>query len=116
MTRLREEQAAEGFSALGNPARLKIFRFLVKAGRDGVPIGTIHDHLGIPLSTLAHHLSMLVKAGMVSQEKQGRQVLCRANFTEMEDLIAFLTEQCCAGVGEPENGQSAATRKEQVTA
>lgn len=98
MTKFEPEQAAEGFSALGNAARLYIFRFLVQAGHDGAPIGVIHEHLGIPLSTLAHHLSMLVKAGLVSQQKQGRQVICHANFEQMDGLISYLTENCCAGL------------------
>lgn len=105
MTTFRPEQAADGFSALGNPARLHIFRFLVQAGRDGAPVGVIHEHLGIPLSTLAHHLSMLVKAGLVSQQKQGRQVICRANFEQTDKLVTYLTENCCKGLpSEPETG------------
>ena len=91
-------EAGTGFSALGNPIRLHIFRFLVQAGHTGVPIGTIQDHLGVPLSTLAHHLNMLVKAGLVSQQKDGRQVMCHANFEQMERLVSFLTENCCAGI------------------
>ena len=93
-------EAGTGFSALGNPVRLHIFRFLVQAGRDGAPIGTIHDHLAIPLSTLAHHLNMLVKAGLVDQQKDGRQVMCRANFDQMDRLVAYLTENCCAGIAD----------------
>jgi len=97
-----EDAAATGFSALGNPSRLRIFRLLVRAGRDGAPIGTIRDHLGIPLSTLAHHLTMLVRADLVTQTKSGREVICRANFDQMESLIAYLGQNCCAGVAETE--------------
>lgn len=103
------EDAAAGFSALGNAARLRIFRLLVQAGRGGMSIGAIHDHLAIPLSTLAHHLSMLVKASLVSQEKRGRHVICRAEFERMDALIAYLTENCCGGV---EQDVAAATAKE----
>ena len=97
-----EDAAAAGFSALGNPSRLRIFRLLVQAGRDGIPIGHIHDHLGIPLSTLAHHLATLVRADLVSQQKTGREVICRASFDRMESLITYLTQNCCAGLGQPD--------------
>lgn len=95
---MRADDAVNGFSALGNRSRLHIFRFLVRAGHEGAAIGTIQDHVSIPLSTLAHHLSMLVKADLIQQQKIGRQVLCRANFEQMEGLVAFLTENCCTGV------------------
>lgn len=98
MTRFEPEQAASGFSALGNPARLNIFRLLVQAGHDGMPVGIIHEKTGIPLSTLAHHVAMLVKTELVTQERQGRLVICRAGFDRMDRLIAYLTENCCAGV------------------
>jgi ArsR family transcriptional regulator, arsenate/arsenite/antimonite-responsive transcriptional repressor len=97
------EQAATGFSALGNPARLKIFRILVTAGHGGLPVGYIQEQLDIPLSTLAHHLSMLVKAGLVAQQKRGRQVICHANFGAMDLLIGYLTENCCVGVASGED-------------
>lgn len=118
MTAFNPEQAAIGFSALGNPARLKIFRILVTAGHDGLPVGFIQDKLGIPLSTLAHHLAMLVKAGLVAQEKRGRQVICRASFEQMDRLIAYLTENCCTGVasGESCHCETEATETEKAPA
>ena len=102
-------EAGTGFSALGNRIRLHIFRFLVQAGHEGAPIGTIHEHLGVPLSTLAHHLNMLVKAGLVSQQKDGRQVICRANFEQMERLVSYLTDNCCAGVAAVDAAPAKAT-------
>ena len=109
---MQEERAAQGFAALGNPSRLRIFRLLVQAGADGVPVGTIHSHLGIPLSTLAHHLSMLAKAGLVRQQRAGREVLCRAGYSEMNGLIAYLTDNCCAGLP-PEARATASLRTSQ---
>lgn len=103
MTGFESEEAASGYAALGNPARLHLFRFLVRAGHGGAPVGTVQEHLGIPLSTLAHHIAMLVKAGLVTQERRGRQVICRASFERMERLIAYLTENCCAGVAASED-------------
>lgn len=116
MATLTEQRAADGFSALGNPARLQIFRFLVRAGRDGVPVGAIQEHLSIPLSTLAHHLSMLVKAGLVQQQRKGRQVICYASFTQMDRLMAYLTENCCAGIIDTRNPSATGTEKEEVHA
>ncbi|MGB0696756.1 MAG: ArsR/SmtB family transcription factor [Rhodospirillaceae bacterium] len=89
--------AAEGFAALGNTTRLDLFRFLVRCGSDGATVGTIKSHLDIPASTLAHHLSILCRAGLVSQERQGREVISRPAFDHVEALSAFLLEDCCKG-------------------
>ncbi|KPQ21839.1 MAG: transcriptional regulator, ArsR family, partial [Rhodobacteraceae bacterium HLUCCA24] len=68
---------ARALAALGHDARLSIFRLLVKAGDDGLRVGDIGAHLGLAPSTLAHHLSTLVDAGLVLQDKQGREVFNR---------------------------------------
>ena len=67
-----EQTAATALAALGHEARLRIFRLLVRAGDEGLSVGEIGTHLGVPASTLAHHLSALVTAGLVIQERQGR--------------------------------------------
>ena len=90
---------ARALAALGHDARLSIFRLLVKAGHDGLRVGEIGDHLGLAPSTLAHHLSALVDAGLVVQDKQGREVFNRVDFDAMNRLVGFLTSQCCTGVG-----------------
>ena len=90
---------ARALAALGHDARLSIFRLLVKAGHDGLRVGEIGDHLGIAPSTLAHHLSALVDAGLVVQDKQGREVFNRADFDALHRLVGFLTSHCCTGVG-----------------
>ncbi|ARU01229.1 ArsR/SmtB family transcription factor [Yoonia vestfoldensis] len=89
---------ARALAALGHDARLSIFRLLVKAGHDGLRVGEIGDHLGIAPSTLAHHLSSLVDAGLVVQDKQGREVFNHVDFAAMNRLVGFLTAQCCVGV------------------
>ena len=91
-------QNARALAALGHDARLSIFRLLVKAGNDGLRVGEIGDHLGLAPSTLAHHLSTLVDAGLVLQEKQGREVFNRVDFPAMRGLVGFLTSECCTGV------------------
>ena len=89
---------ARALAALGHDARLSIFRLLVKAGDDGLRVGDIGAHLGLAPSTLAHHLSTLVDAGLVLQDKQGREVFNRVDFPAMHRLVGFLTSECCAGV------------------
>ena len=88
-------QAARCLEKLGNPIRLGVFRLLVRAGHEGLSVGEIQDHLGIPASTLSHHLSHLVNVGLVVQERQGRQLICRPAFALMDGLIDFLTAECC---------------------
>lgn len=93
--------AAKVFAELGNRTRLDILRLLIKAGREGLPIGDIQARLDIPSSTLAFHLRGLVGAGLVGQEKQGRTVLCRPRFDSINDAISFLKDECCVGVSQP---------------
>jgi ArsR family transcriptional regulator len=89
---------ARALAALGHDARLSIFRLLVKAGDDGLRVSDIGEHLGFAPSTLAHHLSTLVDAGLVLQEKQGREVFNRVDYPAMRRVVGFLTSECCAGV------------------
>jgi DNA-binding transcriptional ArsR family regulator len=98
MNSLSENQAAEGLAALGNPHRLRLFRLLVRAGPDGLNISDLQRLLDLPASTLAHHLAKLTQAGLVSQEKRGREVICTAHYDTMNGLLSYLTDQCCSGV------------------
>lgn len=92
------DTAAKVFAELGNRTRLDILRLLIKAGRDGLTVGDIQEHLDIPASTLAFHLRGIVAAGLVEQERQGRVVLCRPCFDRINDAVAFLKKECCVGV------------------
>lgn|GEM_PF-267356 len=96
--RMKLAQSALAFSALGHEARLEVFRVLVRAGHDGLSVGDIATHFEQPPSTLAHHLRTLVRAGLVVQERQGRLVLCRADFGAVLRAATFLTAECCSGV------------------
>ncbi len=96
MTTKTEESRA--LAALGHDARLAIFRLLVRKGHDGLCVGDISQHLDLAPSTLAHHLSALVEAGLVVQEKQGREVFNKANYALMQSLVSFLTSECCEGI------------------
>ena len=101
---MHEEIATDSLAALGNRTRLRVYRLLVRAGDEGLNFGTIQRLADAPASTLAHHLSALTHAGLVAQERQGREVISRANFGTMRDLIDYLTEACCAGV-DAEDGE-----------
>jgi DNA-binding transcriptional ArsR family regulator len=95
---MNEQTAAECLGALGNRTRLRLFRLLVRAGADGLNVGEAQRHLDVPASTLAHHFAALTRAGLVVQERRGREVVSRANFDAMHALVGFLTEACCSGL------------------
>ncbi|MEL6505614.1 MAG: metalloregulator ArsR/SmtB family transcription factor [Pseudomonadota bacterium] len=94
----RTAKTARAMAALGHEARLSVYRLLVRAGEEGLIVGDIASHTGLPLSTLAHHIRQLVTAGLVLQEKRGREVVNRADYAVMTDTLSFLTEECCMGV------------------
>ena len=91
-------QAATCLEKLGNPTRLGIVRLLVRAGPEGLPVGAIQRHLGVPASTLSHHILHLVLAGLVRQQREGRVLRCRPDYDLLRSLVDMLTEECCAGV------------------
>lgn len=96
--KMDDETAAAIFSSLGNPARLALLRLLVKAGTEGLNVGQLQKHLDIPASTLAHHISHLVRAGTIKQERKGREVINVADFRKLGQVATFLVADCCAGV------------------
>jgi ArsR family transcriptional regulator, arsenate/arsenite/antimonite-responsive transcriptional repressor len=93
-----EQKAADVLAALGNQTRLRLFKLLVRAGREGANIGTIQRVLGVPATTLAHHLSALAQAELVAQERRGREVICRANMKAVNDVLDYVRAECCTGV------------------
>lgn len=95
------DTAARRLAELGNPTRLALFRTLVRAGPDGLAVGALQDALGLPASTLAFHLRGLVTAGLVTQERAGRSVLCRPAFDVLDGVLAFLKEECCRDAARP---------------
>jgi len=104
---MQTAHAARCLEKLGNTTRLEIFRLLVRAGKGGLPVGDIQDHLGIPASTLSHHLAHLVNVGLVHQAREGRVLRCTPDFALMDKVVGFLTEQCCAGVVSPRRRRKA---------
>jgi DNA-binding transcriptional ArsR family regulator len=95
---MEHEDAAKRLGELGNTTRLAIFRYLVKVGPEGVPVGQIQKALGIPGSTLSHHLSRLVSVGLIKQDRASRTLFCTAQYPALQELIDFLQSECCAGV------------------
>ena len=100
-TKVDAAQAAESLAALGSETRLEIFRLLVRAGPEGLTVGEVQRFTAIPASTLSHHLAALSRAGLVQQERRGREIICRPDYPRMRGVIGFLTDQCCAGVAKP---------------
>jgi ArsR family transcriptional regulator, arsenate/arsenite/antimonite-responsive transcriptional repressor len=90
------EQAASQLEALGNATRLRIYRALVRAGEDGLPVGRLQEKLNIPASTLSHHLKRLIDTGLVLQERQATTLISRANYNGMHALVGYLVDECCA--------------------
>ncbi|MDH3416644.1 MAG: helix-turn-helix domain-containing protein, partial [Gammaproteobacteria bacterium] len=92
---MKLENAAKQLEALGNPTRLAIYRVLIQHGTAGSPVGEIRKKLGIPASTLSHHIAKLVHAGLITQERNSRRLFCKADFANMNALMAFMAHNCC---------------------
>lgn len=94
--KLDYDTAASLLSQLGNITRLKIVRELVRAGEGGMPVGEIRNILDIPNSTLSHHLNHLRNVGLVRQEREGTVLRCFVDYENIDGIVSFLTEECCA--------------------
>ena len=92
------KQIAQALASLGHEARLGVYRVLVRAGDTGLTVGQLVEELGLPASTLAHHLRMLVQSGLVIQERHGREGINRPDFAAMSRITSYLQEECCSGV------------------
>lgn len=89
--------AAEILAALGHESRLAIFRLLVEAGPEGINASAIGEQLGIPNATLSFHLAHLSRVGLIKGERESRFIHYSAEYGTMDELIAFLTHNCCQG-------------------
>ncbi|RZA20874.1 MAG: ArsR family transcriptional regulator [Lysobacteraceae bacterium] len=96
---METNNAIAALTALGQVTRLAAYRLLVEAGPAGRMAGEIAEALAVPNATLSFHLKELVHAGLVHSESVGRNVCYRANYPAMNDLLAYLTHNCCAGSG-----------------
>ncbi|HZX71968.1 MAG TPA: metalloregulator ArsR/SmtB family transcription factor [Rhodanobacter sp.] len=94
---MKSIKAVQALSALAQASRLAAYRLLVQAGDDGLAVGEISRRLKVPAPTLTSHLNVLRRAGLVRDEREGRVIRCRADYAQMNALLGFLTESCCAG-------------------
>ena len=89
--------AAELLAALGHESRLAVYRLLVEAGPTGVNASAIGDELGLAAATLSFHLAHLSRVGLIKGRQESRFIYYSADYGVMDDLIAFLTNNCCQG-------------------
>ena len=94
---METNEAVRALAALAQPLRLQVFRRLVVAGTDGMTPGALVEALGVPSTSLSFHLKELMHAGLVTQERQSRNLIYRAVFDQMKALLGYLTDNCCQG-------------------
>jgi len=90
-------EAVLALEALAQESRLEIFRLLVQRGPEGLAAGGIAEQLGLPAATLSFHLSQLKHAGLIECRRDGRSLMYSPKLTAMNDIVRFLTENCCGG-------------------
>lgn len=95
---MKNETAVRLLNALSHDNRLAAFRTLVQAGPGGLAVGELREHLDLPPATLTAHLNVLRAAALVKDEREGRVIRVTANYPQMNALISYLTENCCAGI------------------
>jgi ArsR family transcriptional regulator len=95
---MKKSDALMALGALAQESRLDIFRLLVQAGEAGMPAGKVGEQLGLPSATLAFHLKELKHAGLITFTREGRSLIYAAIYPTMNDLLAYLTENCCQGL------------------
>ncbi len=94
---MKSAQVVRALAALAQESRLAVYRLLVARGPQGLSAGAIGEKLGILPATLSFHLKELANTGLLTALPQGRFVIYSANFENMNDLLAFLTDNCCGG-------------------
>jgi DNA-binding transcriptional ArsR family regulator len=94
---MEKPDAIVALAALAHETRLDVFRLLVQTGPDGMPAGRIGERLGLPSATLSFHLTHLRHAGLVTFRRESRSLIYMAAYPAMNDLLAYLTANCCQG-------------------
>ena len=94
---MEEKTAVVSLAALAQTMRLRIFRALVGAGPEGLTPGTLSTLLDVPASTLSFHLKELMRSGLVTQERESRNLIYRPSISQMNELLGYLTAHCCQG-------------------
>lgn len=96
---MKTADALKALAAMAQDTRLAIYRLLVQTGEDGLSVGTIADKLDLAAATLSFHLKELGNAALIDARQEGRFIYYSANYGRMNDLLAYLTENCCRGEG-----------------
>ena len=94
---MKETDVVQALAALAQPMRLRTFRALVVAGPEGLTPGALCEQLDVAPTTLSFHLKELTHARLVTQQRDGRFLIYRAVFEQMNALLGYLTDHCCAG-------------------
>jgi DNA-binding transcriptional ArsR family regulator len=94
---METDKALLALAALAHAIRLSVFRLLVQAGPEGLPAGRIAELMEMPASSLSFHLKELHRAGLLASRQDGRSILYMARYETMNDLLAYLTDNCCGG-------------------
>jgi len=94
---VEEQQVLKALAALAQASRLQVFRSLVVAGPSGATPGALSDELNLPNATLSFHLKELANAGLIHQERSGRNLIYRVEFAQMNRVVGYLSENCCEG-------------------
>lgn len=94
---MKEIDVVRSLAALAHDVRLRVFRSMVVAGKIGLTPGELSEKLGVSAANLSFHLKELTNSGLVSQERQGRNLIYRASFDLTNELLNYLTENCCEG-------------------
>ena len=94
---MKPAQVVKALSALAQPTRLAIYRLLVERGPDGVAAGQVSEKLKVSPATLSFHFRTLSHAGLIESRQEGRFIYYAANFAAMNDMLSYLTENCCGG-------------------
>ncbi|WP_131109736.1 ArsR/SmtB family transcription factor [Sulfuricystis thermophila] len=97
---MNTSDAVQALAALAQETRLSIFRLLVEAGEAGMNAGAIAEALDLAPATLSFHIAHLARSGLVASRQEGRFIYYSANFAAMDELIAYLTDNCCQGGGQ----------------
>jgi DNA-binding transcriptional ArsR family regulator len=94
---MKPQKAVEALSSLAQDTRLAIYRLLVQAGPNGLAAGAISDKLGVVPSSLSFHLAHLTRSDLVTQRRASRSLIYAADYNAMNELMGYLTENCCGG-------------------
>jgi len=97
---MKAKDVIAALGALAHEHRLALYRLLVERGPAGLPAGHIATRLKLVPSSLTFHLQALHRAGLIQQRRESRQLIYSADFDAMNDVVGYLTENCCAGSGE----------------